>query len=132
MLDQVVHHDARALAAVIPHLGAAILALALESLDGGAVDPRGDFLGEDVAVVAQRRDRVFDDGEDEGVVGGEAGGEGGPVDGRVTAGMPGFLRGGRAVRAAEEGLLAHGEAGGGFSGGVRGGEVCEERGGDWG
>lgn len=66
------------------------------------------------------------------MVGGEAGGEGGPVDGGVAASAPGFLRAGRAVRAAEEGLLADGEAGGGFSGGVRGGEVCEERGGDGG
>jgi len=57
------------------------------------------------------------------VVGGEACGKGSPVDGGVAAGEPGFLRGGGEVCAAEERLLADGEAGGRFSGGVRGGEV---------
>lgn len=57
------------------------------------------------------------------MVGGEACGKGSPVDGGVAAGEPGFLRGGGEVCAAEERLLADGEAGGRFSGGVRGGEV---------
>lgn len=45
---------------------------------------------------------------------GETGGEAGPVDRGVAARMPCFLCRGCAMGAAEEGLLADGEAGGGF------------------
>ena len=100
-----------------------------ESLPHRAVDASADFVVEPGAVV--RRSAILDDGEDEGVVFGEAQGETGPVEGRVSASTPGFMGGGAAVGAAEEGLLADGEAVGGICGGVFGREGGEDGGGDW-